>query len=289
MIRIVTDAAADIPKDIAEELDIVILPFMIMLDDKQIIADKELNPRDFYKMIGEAEGVPSTSQMSPAELEDIYRGIGAENTIIHITMSSKGSGINNTARLVSSQLIDEGFDITVIDSTMYSLTIGKAVIEAATMAKEGKNKEEIIDYVNEVYTRDTAYFVVDDLSYLLKGGRIKATTMAISKVLDIKPILTVSDGLVEAFRKVRGLKKAMSALVDFAEERMDNPAENEIYLLQSDAEDKVEIIKQMLNDRIHPKAIKEFDIGPIITAHAGTGLVGIYFKHKKPYTEYENK
>ncbi len=288
MIRIVTDAAADIPKDIAEELNIVILPFMIMLDGEQIIADKDLNPRDFYKMLSEAEGIPSTSQMSPAELEDVYRGIGAENTIIHITMSSKGSGAHNTSRLVASQLAAEGFDITVIDSTMYSLTIGKAAIEAATMAKEGRAKEEIIDYVNEIYARDTAYFVVDDLSYLLKSGRIKATTMAISKVLDIKPILTVSDGLVEAFRKVRGLKKAMSTLVDFAEERMDNPEENEIYLLQSEAEDKVEIIKQMLNDRIHPKAIREFDIGPIITAHAGTGLVGIYFKHKKPYTEYEN-
>ena len=289
MIRIMTDAAADIPKNIVDELDIVILPFMIMLDDKQIIADENLNPRDFYKMLNEAEGIPSTSQMSPAELEDIYRGIGAENTIIHITMSSKGSGINNTSNLVSSQLSEEGFDITVIDSTMYSLTIGKAVIDAAQMAKEGKGKEEIIAHVGEIFARDSAYFAVDDLSYLLKGGRIKATTMAISKVLDIKPILTVSDGLVEAFRKVRGLKKAMSTLVDFAEERMDNPEENEIFLLQSEAEDKVEIIEQMLKERLNPKAIKKFDIGPIISEHAGTGLVGIYFKHKKPYTEYENK
>ncbi len=288
MIKIMSDMAADIPKDVAERLGIVILPFMIMLDDKQIVADIDLNPHDFYKMINEAEGIPSTSQMSPAELEDVYRSIGSENTIIHITMSAKGSGINNTSQLVSSQLNDEGFDITVIDSTMYSMTIGKAVIEAAKMAQEGRGKQEIVDYVKEVYARDSAYFVVDDLTYLRKGGRIKATAMATAKVLDIKPILMVRDGLVEAFKKVRGIKKAMSTLVDFIEERMDNPTENSVLILHSDAQDKVDIIEQMIKDRVNPKEIEYADIGPIITSHAGTGVVGVYFKHKKPYTEYEN-
>lgn len=288
MIKIMTDVAADIPKEVAERLDIKVLPFMIMLDGKQIVADIDLDPHDFYKLINEAEGTPSTSQMSPAELEDIYRNIGAENTIIHITISAKGSGINNTARLVASQLADEGFDITVIDSTMYSMTIGKAVIEAAKMAQNGRTKQEIIDYVTEVYARDTAYFVVDDLTYLRKGGRIKATAMAISKVLDIKPILTVRDGLVEAFLKVRGLKKAMSTLVDFIEERMDNPAENSILILHSDAQDKVDVLEQMIRERVNPKNVEYGDVGPIITSHAGTGVIGVYFKHKKPYTEYEN-
>lgn len=289
MVKILTDSASDIPKATAERLDIKVLPFMIMLGEKQIVADLDLEPRDFYKMLDESEEFPSTSQMSPAELEDIYRDLGSENEIIHITISAKGSGINNTAQLVASQLADEGFDITVVDSTMFSLAFGKAVIKAAEMAKEGKSKDEILAYVGEVYSRDNAYFVVDDLTHLQKGGRIKATTLAISKVLDIKPILTISDGLVEAFRKVRGLKKAMSVLVDFIEERMDNPQDNEILILQSNAQDKVDVLEQMIKDRINPKEIEYADIGPIITSHAGTGVIGVYFKHKKPYTEYETK
>lgn len=288
MIKIMTDKAADIPKETAERLGITVLPFMIMLGDKQIVADINLEPYDFYKMLTEADVIPTTGQMSPAELEDVYRSIGKENTIIHITISAKGSGINNTSMLVSSQLAEEGFDITVIDSTMYSLAIGKAVIRAAEMAQEGKSKQEIIDYVTEVFARDTAYFVVDDLTFLRKGGRIKATAMAVSKVLDIKPILNINDGLVEAFRKVRGLKKAMSSLVDFIEERMDNPQENSVLILQNDSQDKVEVVEQMIRERINPKEIEYGDIGPVITSHVGTGVVGVYFKHKKPYTEYEN-
>lgn len=287
MIKIVTDSAADIPKSIAEELDIEILPFMINIDGKQIIADKNLTPQEFYKMVENCVEIPSTSQMSPADLEDIYRKIGAENTIIHITMSARGSGINNTSNLVAAQLNDEGFDITVIDSGKFTMIIGDTVIKAAKMARSGASKQEIIDFTNENYARDTAYFLVDDLTFLKKGGRIKATTMAISKVLDIKPILFINDGLVEATRKVRGLKKSLSVLVDFIEERMENPEENEVMILDSDAPDKVEVIEEMIRERIKPKAITYAKIGPVITCHAGPGLVGVYFKHKKPYTEYD--
>ncbi len=287
MIKIVTDSAADIPKSIAEELDIEILPFMINIDGKQIVADKNLTPQEFYKMVENCVEIPSTSQMSPADLEDIYRKIGAENTIIHITMSARGSGINNTSNLVAGQLNDEGFDITVIDSGKFTMIIGDTVIKAAKMARSGASKQEIIDFTNENYARDTAYFLVDDLTFLKKGGRIKATTMAISKVLDIKPILFINDGLVEATRKVRGLKKSLSVLVDFIEERMENPEENEVMILDSDAPDKVEAIEEMIRERIKPKAITYAKIGPVITCHAGPGLVGVYFKHKKPYTEYD--
>ena len=287
MIKIVTDSAADIPKSIAEELDIEILPFMINIDGKQIVADKNLTPQEFYKMVENCVEIPSTSQMSPADLEDIYRKIGAENTIIHITMSARGSGINNTSNLVAGQLNDEGFDITVIDSGKFTMIIGDTVIKAAKMARSGASKQEIIDFTNENYARDTAYFLVDDLTFLKKGGRIKATTMAISKVLDIKPFLFINDGLVEATRKVRGLKKSLSVLVDFIEERMENPEENEVMILDSDAPDKVEAIEEMIRERIKPKAITYAKIGPVITCHAGPGLVGVYFKHKKPYTEYD--
>ncbi len=287
MIKIVTDSAADIPKSIAEELDIEILPFMINIDGKQIVADKNLTPQEFYKMVENCVEIPSTSQMSPADLEDIYRKIGTENTIIHITMSARGSGINNTSNLVAAQLNDEGFDITVIDSGKFTMIIGDTVIKAAKMARSGASKQEIIDFANENYARDTAYFLVDDLTFLKKGGRIKATTMAISKVLDIKPILFINDGLVEATRKVRGLKKSLSVLVDFIEERMENPEENEVMILDSDAPDKVEAIEEMIRERIKPKAITYAKIGPVITCHAGPGLVGVYFKHKKPYTEYD--
>lgn len=289
MIRIVTDRAADIPKEIAEELDIKVIPFMINVDGRQIVADMDMTAEDFYKIVENCSEIPTTGQMSPVEIENVYREIGPNDQILHITMSAKGSGINNTSNMVASRLREEeGYDITVIDSGKFTMIIGYAVIIAAKMARDGKSMQEITDTVTEIYDRDTAYFLVDDLTYLRKGGRIKATAMVISKVLDIKPIMMINDGLVEAFKKVRGLKKATSTLVDFIEERMEDPSENEVMILDSDAPDKVAIVEQMIKERIKPKKITYAKIGPVITAHAGTGLVGVYFKHKKPYYEYEN-
>ena len=289
MIRIMTDAAADIPKAEAVEWGIEVLPFMVHLGEKSIRADVDLAPEEYYRILKESEDFPSTSQMSPADIEDVYRKLGKDDPIIYVSISAKGSGIHNTAKLVANQLKDEGFDITVVDSTMFSYVIGKPVIAAARMAKDGKTKEEILAYLNEIYQRDTAYFVVDDLAYLKKGGRIKATSMAIGTMLDIKPILNINDGLVEAYRKVRGMKKAMATLADYAEERMEDPENNEVIILHSDAMDKVEVLKEVLIKRVNPASIRVMEVGPIITSHAGLGVVGVLFNHKQPYMEYETK
>ena len=145
----------------------------------------------------------------------------------------------------------------------------------------GKTKEEIVDYLNHVYERDRAYFIVDDLTTLQKGGRIKATTMVITKLLDIKPILRTDNGKVEAFEKVKGLKKAISKMVNIAVENMTDPENGEVVLLSNEADDKLEIAKKMVEDKLNPKKISTYDVGPIITCHAGMGVIGIFFEHKE--------
>lgn len=288
MIKIMADTSADIPAALAKDLEITILPFMIHFGDESIRADIHLNPDEFYQKLRDYDDIPSTSQINPTEIEDLYRAQGKENSIIYITISSKASGVHNSACLVANQLNEEGFDITVVDSTMFSYPIGHSVVKAAEMAKAGNSKEEILAMLKETYARDTAYFMVDDLAFLKKGGRIKATTMAIGTMLDIKPILNINDGLVEAYKKVRGTKKALATLVDYAVERMDCPEENEVILLHADAPDKIEILEKMVAEKVHPKSIRILKVGPIITSHAGLGVIGIYFKHKQPYETYQN-
>ena len=288
MIKFMIDRGADIPPELLKKYDIRMLPFIINLDGESIVADGDFEPEKFYQMVRASENVPTTSQMSPDDVEAMFREIGKENQIIYITISACGSGINNTAHLVADGLInDEGFDITIIDSTMYTMAIGLPVLAAAEMAENGASKDEVVEFLESAYKHDTAYFVVDDLTFLKKGGRIKATTMAISALLDIKPILIICDGLVEACKKVRGLKRAMATLVSYAEERMESPEENEVIILNSDAPNKAEIVDELLRERVNPKKITHYKLGPVITAHAGLGLVGIYFKHKKPYTQYD--
>ncbi len=280
MIKIMTDMSADITKEQAERYGIKVLPFYINCGDESILADIDYTPKMFYEKFKAQTEMPSTSQATPDILENMYRELGKENEIIHITIPANSSGIVNTARMIAGELQEEGFNITIIDSSMYSYGIGANVVEAAKMAENGESKEKIVEFLKERFEKDKVYFIVDDLTTLKKGGRIKATTMVVSSVLDIKPILWSNDGMVEAFAKVKGLKRAIAKIVDHVEESILDPENAEIYVLHADAPEKAEILKTMLEERISPKSVSIAEVGPIITCHAGLGVFGLYFKHK---------
>jgi len=281
MIKFVCDVSADIPAEIAKEKGLKVFPFYVNYPDDSFLADIDLSPKAFYEKFKSREDLPSTSQTPPQLVEDTYRELGKENQIIHICIPANGSGTFQTAKNIADELNEEGFDITVIDSKCYSMGIGYHILKAVEMAEKGKTKEEIVDYLNHVYERDRAYFIVDDLTTLQKGGRIKATTMVITKLLDIKPILRTDNGKVEAFEKVKGLKKAISKMVNIAVENMADPENGEVVLLSNEADDKLEIAKKMVEEKLNPKKISTYDVGPIITCHAGMGVIGIFFEHKE--------
>lgn len=283
MIKIMTDISADVPKDFIEEHNLAVLPFYINFGEESILADKDYAPQAFYDKLKTTDEIPSTSQCTPDTLENMFRELGEGGaSVIYASIPAKGSGIVNTAHMIANELNEnEGFDITIVESKGYSMALGKPVMNAVLMAEEGKSKEEIIKYLSETFDRDHVYFMVDDLTFLKKGGRIKATTAVITNLLDIKPILYNNDeGMVEVFAKVRGSKKAVAALVDQAVEKMENPKENEVILLESEAGDKVELAKKLLEKKLAPKTVSVYNIGTVITSHAGPGVLGIYFKHK---------
>lgn len=280
MIKIMTDMSADITKEQAEKYGIKVLPFYINFGDESILADVNYTPQEFYAKFKSMEEPPSTSQATPDILEQMYRELGKENQIIHITIPANSSGIVNTARMIAGDLADEGFDITIIDSSLYSYGIGANVVEAAEMAEKGATKDEIVAYLNERFAKDRVYFIVDDLTTLKKGGRIKATTMVVSAMLDIKPILYSNDGMVEAFAKVKGMKRAISKLVDCIEENIEDLQNTEIHILNADCPEKAEMLGDMVAQRLGTDNFRLAEVGPIITCHAGVGVFGVYFRHK---------
>lgn len=283
MVRIMTDIAADISKDFIEEHNLGVLPFYINVGDKSILADVNYTPEEFYELMKTSEEVPKTSQCTPEFIENLFRELSKDGEpVIYVSISSNASGVVSTANMVANRLIDEeGLDITIIDSKMFSMGIGSPVMEAVLMAESGTGKEEIIKFLTETFDRDRVYFVVDDLAHLKRGGRIKASTAVIGEILDIKPVLWSNDGLVEVYTKVRGSKKAIVTIVEEAAQKMDNPEEGEIIVLHADAIDKAEIAAKMIEKKINPKKITIHPVGPVITCHAGLGVMGIYFKHKK--------
>jgi len=281
-IGFIVDTAADIPTELLKEYDIGLLPLYAELGDKKYFPWVDVTNDEYYDIMTASKEFPKTAMMSPAEIEDMYREkLAKYDCVVHTTIANTASGAFSSASIVANEMIEkEGADITVIDSWSLCVAIGIPVVNAAKMHREGAGKEEVIEYIQKFTKAGNVYFAVDDLQHLKKGGRIKASAVVIAELLDIKPVLCINEGLVHVIEKVRGGKRAIARVVELALERGDNIKEQDIGIIHTRGGEKLELLKKLVEEKIAPKSITVYDLGPTIASHVGLGVVGMYFAEK---------
>ena len=283
-IKIITDSASDIPQKYLDEYNISFLPICIVMEDKIYRDRYDLDAREYAKSLSQMAEIPTTSMVPMTIVEEEFRkNLEEYDYQIFATMSGKGSGGYNASCLVKQQIEDEigkESNIIILDSQLYSLLYGKAIIEMAKKASEGAELDEVL----EVYKNETknawAYFLVDDLKHLEKGGRIKPGVALVGGLLGIKPILTINDGLVENIGKERGKPKAVAKIVDLAVADYDKEKNGKIWIANADADETCDEVISLLNEKLDNPEIEKYDIGCVISTHAGSGVVGIIFDKK---------
>ena len=202
---------------------------------------------------------------------------------ILVTLSAKASGGNNAAHLLKSQIEDEigkESNIIILDSSTYSMIYGMAVVKMAELAANGASLEEVMEAYEYGMKTGDAYFTLDSLTHLQKGGRIKATTAVVGGLLGIKPILTVGDGLIESIGKERGLQKSINKIVDMAIEAYDNVNRPKIWVANGYADESCELAISALREKLGDVEIETYDVGGVIGTHTGPGVIGIIFNRK---------
>lgn len=278
LVRIVTDSTADIPVSIVEELGITIVPLKVHFGKETFLDGVNIQPDEFYKKLATASELPTTSQPSPIDFLEKYKGIQKETDekvqIISIHLSSALSGTVQSASLAQSML-DTQIDVTVIDSKKASYAIGIIVVEVAKAAKAGKSKEECIALVKYLLKESVVYFLVDNLSYLQKGGRIGKASSLLGSILNIKPILSLDEyGEVYVIDKVRGNKKALQAIIHLLKE-FSGDKEVHIGLSHAASPSSAQEALEQLNGEFMVKDQVITNIGPVIGTHVGPKTLAI--------------
>ncbi|MGE4283501.1 MAG: DegV family protein, partial [Clostridia bacterium] len=240
----------------------------------------DLTSLQFFDKLRNSDVMPTTSQVTPAAFEEVFkREIQDHDSIICITLSSKASGTYQSAVLAKNSV--EHAHIEVIDSMSLSLGCGMVVIEAAKMAQEGKPKEEIVQHITDLLDRIEIYFIVDTLEYLKKGGRINLATAVIGNILNIKPVLGVREGLVVPIDKIRGSKKVIPKMIELMKMKGVHLSDEIVGLAHGAIPDKILEIKEAIETEFHPKGFIITEVGSVIGAHAGPGILGIFFIRSK--------
>lgn len=281
-IKIIIDTSADMPTDLIEKYDIGVMRFLSIFDEKSYVSGIEITNEEFYEKMVSENIIPTTSQTPYADMYDMLLSESQKHdTVIYFTISSKGSGQNHTANMIVDEIKEEhpDSDIRIVDSMSYSMYIASAVAHICELKKQGLSADELIEEFFAYMKTWEVYLVVGDLKYLQKGGRITKTTAIVGNLLDIKPVLTIRDGLIEPLEKIRGSKKLFKKIIALMK---DNPnfdeSKNEFIVIDSDKE-LGDGMTEALKDEFGDVTITmRSEFGPIVGTHTGPGCLAVLFK-----------
>ena len=284
-IKIFVDTSADMPESLAAEKNIGILRFMSIFGDEAYVTGTELSNSGFYKKLEEFGDIPKTSQTPYADMYDALLEASRENdTVIYFTISSKGSGQYNTARMAAEEIKESanpGADIRIVDTMSFSAYISMSALYAWDLAEKGENPDDIIKKTMEYIKTWEVYILVDSLKYLEKGGRITKTSAIVGTLLDIKPVLTIRNGLIEPLEKIRGKKKVFKKLMDLIKENPDFDSDRNEFLIVQSNEEYAETVRGLIGEEFGTKPFMEFEFGPVVGTHIGPGTLAVLFRLKK--------
>ena len=275
MLRIFTDTAANIPPHLLEQYHITAMPLTYLLDGQPT----ELVGHDYYEAMRKGAEV-KTSLVSPALIRDTMESALKDgDDVLYIAISGGISGTCWSAELMAEELRGEYPDrmIRVLNTCGASLGEGLVVLEAAKMLEKGCTADEIIRQAEENCGRMRQFFMVDDLKYLRKGGRLPAAVAVAGGMLGIKPLITIKEGKVAMAGKARGLPGAYVALFKKIEEMGGvNPRFPSLagYTISTR---EVNPIQTYLVDNLGLSEPLVRQIGCVIGTHAGPGAFGLAF------------
>ncbi len=275
-IQIITDSMTDIPQNIAEHYDIIVVPLKIHFGDKEFRDGVDLTYQEFYEKLEHVKELPKTSQINPSTFYEVFKqSLDAGKEILCINGSSKASGTYQSAVAAKNDLKSDL--ISIVDTMSLSFGAGLLVYEAAKMVEAGSSREDIVEKLIALKSKVDHIFTVDTLDYLKMGGRLNPMKATIANILNIKPILTVVDGLVEPLDKTRGSKKVISKMIELAKQRGGDFSDKTVALAHANVPDKVEAFKNKVEEELNPREIIIADIGCTIGTHAGPGTLAIFY------------
>jgi len=190
-------------------------------------------------------------------------------------VSDELSGTLNSAQMAAESLPD--VPIEIIDTRAVSMQLGFIVLAAARAAAAGASVEAVADTVRDMIGRVSIYFVVDTLEYLHRGGRIGAAARLFGTALNLKPVLTIDDGIVTPVTKVRTRRKSIDKVLDLVEDALAGQEGSRMAVLHVAASDEAEQFAAQLEARFRPAEVIHAECGPVVGTHAGPGTLGVAF------------
>lgn len=270
---VVTDSTAYIPKDLRDKLNIHMIPLSVIFGNETFQEEVEITASEFFEEVKQRD-LPTTSQPPIGQFVELFEKLAKDyDAVISIHLSSGISGTYQGA-ITAGDMVD-GIELYPFDSEISCMVQGFYVLEAAEMANRGCTPTEILTRLNEMKETIRAYFMVDDLSHLQRGGRLSSAQALIGSILQVKPLLHFEDKKIVPFEKIRTRKKAMRRMVDLlAEASSSGEAYRAVIIHANQENEALEWKKELEQELPHVEFMISY-FGPVIGTHLGEGSMGL--------------
>ncbi|MCL6547326.1 MAG: DegV family protein [Alicyclobacillus sp.] len=274
-IAFVTDSTAYLTNEQVERYNVTVVPLSVILDDHAYREGVDLEAGEFYRRLRTAKNVPTTSQPPVGEFAAVFeRLLQDHDTVLALLLSSRLSGTFHSAEAAARMV---GGDIVVVDSKIASYGIAGPLLDGIQLHRSGGTKQDVLSLWEKELARQKAFFVVDTLEQLHKGGRIGGAAAAFGSLLQIKPILTMVDGRIELFEKVRTHRRAMQRMMEEFDRDAGTGRPLKVGVVHADRRADAERLRDELLSRYPNIEAEISELGPVIGAHTGPGVLALLY------------
>ena len=294
MLRIITDSASDLPKDYIEQHKLHVIPTPVVIDNVDYFDGSTIQTGEFYQILDDIKRDVKTYHINPAMFTEAFLPYAqAGDSVIYLCFSTGIAGTYNAANIALANVREDhpNFDLTIVDSKSASAGFGLVVSKLVTMLEKGASKEEILEAADYFIAHIKHVFTVQTLAYLIKGGRLTKFKGTLAETLDMKPVLIVNEsGALSVIKTVRGRKKSLRYLIDYAKETGFHLENQTIALCHGEDLDSLNFVNEIVQETFHPKNTIVSVVGCAIGAHTGRGIIGFCFfdADDGKYAEYFN-
>jgi DegV family protein with EDD domain len=277
-VAIVTDSTAYIPRELVQQYGITVAPQVLVWGEQTYSDGVDIQPEEFYTRLQTATVMPTTAQVSVVTMHQIFEQLVSQGfDVLGIFISSKFSGTMQSATQGREALGSAAGKVTLVDSRASAMALGFQALAAARAAEAGASILELKRLVEESRAHIGVCFTVETLEFLHRGGRIGGAQRFVGSALNLKPILVLRDGRIDAEDRVRTKSKAVDRVLELVIKEVRGKPNIRLATVHANAEAEAVQLLERAGQAVAPVEMLVTPLSPVVGAHTGPGTVGLAF------------
>ena len=275
-ISIVTDSSAYLPPELVEQYDLHVLPLSLLWGEQVYRDGVDIQAEEFYTKLAVAETLPTTSQVTVHEFQSLFEKLLAEGREVIVLPISSGLSATHASAVQAIKNLNTD-KIALIETKLVSMALGFQVLTVARAIEAGASLAECRELAEKVYDLIGVYFTVDTLEFLHRGGRINTAKRLMGTALNLKPLLEIREGKIEAVGSVISQRKALERMQQLVEKRIEGRTPVRIAVFHAGVPELAEEYKARLEKVFQPVESILTHVSPVVGSHVGPGTISVAF------------